>query len=345
MKRLLLLGAGHAHAVALERFARKPLPPGVSLALVTPRPRQIYSGMVPGYLAGHYRRDEIAMDCAVMAARAQAELVLGTAAAIDAARSRVRLEDGKELEYDLLSVDVGAATDLSLPGAELAIPLRPLPEFLAGVEALDRGKVAIVGGGPAGAETAMALAHAGFGVALYYDAPMDPALADAVRASRVGARIGAAVTAIGPGLEVTAQSTSARFDAVVLATGPAPHAWLRGSGLALDERGFLLTDRALRSASHPGVFAVGDCATLRDAPHAKSGVHAVREGPVLENNLRVALGGEGRMKDYTAPGRTLMLVSCGDKSALAMWGAARMRGPLAWRLKDRIDRRWIARFR
>jgi selenide,water dikinase len=345
VKRLLLLGAGHAHAVVLERVARKPLPSGVSLALVTPRPRQIYSGMVPGYLAGHYRRDEIAVDCAAMASRAQAELVLGTAAAIDAERSRIRLEDGRELEYDLLSIDVGAATDRSLPGAELAIPLRPLPEFLAGIEALEAGKVAVIGGGPAGAETAMALAHAGFGVALYYDAPMEPALADAVRKSRVGARIGAAVTGIAPGLEVTAKSTNARFDAVVLATGPAPHPWLRGSGLALDPRGFLLTDRALRSASHPGVFAVGDCATLRDAPHAKSGVHAVREGPVLENNLRVALGEQGRMKDYSAPARTLMLVACGDRRALAVWGAMRVRGRLAWWAKDRIDRRWIARFR
>ncbi|MGE5638718.1 MAG: FAD-dependent oxidoreductase [Clostridia bacterium] len=345
MKRLLLLGAGHAHAVALERFARKPLPSGVSVALVTPRPRQIYSGMVPGYLAGHYRRDEITVDCAAMAARAQAELVLGTAAAIDTARSRVRLEGGGELEYDVLSIDVGAATELSLPGAALAIPVRPLPDFLAGIEALEGGKVAIVGGGAAGAEVAMALAHAGFGVALYYDAPMEPALAGAVRASRVEARIGAAVTGIAPGLEVTTKSTHARFDAVVLATGPAPHSWLRGSSLALDERGFLLTDRALRSASHPGVFAVGDCATLRDAPLAKSGVHAVRQGPVLENNLRVALGEEGRMKDYTAPARTLMLVSCGEKRALAMWGGARASGRLLWRVKDRIDRRWIARFR
>jgi len=309
VKRLLLLVAGHAHAVAPERFARRPLPEGTSVALVTPRPRQIYSGMVPGYLAGLYRRDQITMDCAAMASRAVAELVLGTAAAVDAARSLVRLEDGRELPYDLLSIDVGSATDVSLEGAALAVPLRPLPDFLAGIEALDSGKIAVIGGGLAGAEIAMALAHAGFGVALYYDAPLDPALADAVRASRIEARIGATVTSVQPGLEVMTESMNARFDAVVLATGPAPQPWLRASGLALDDYGYLLVDDSLRSTSHSAVFAAGDCATLRDAPHPKSGVHAVRQGRVLEASLRIALGESVQVQRYRAPQRTLMLVS------------------------------------
>jgi selenide,water dikinase len=66
---------------------------------------------------------------------------------------------------------------------------------------------------------------------------------------------------------------------------------------------------------------------------------------VLEANLRAALEGASRMKRYTAQRRTLMLISCGGKRAIAAWGSARAEGAWLWRVKDAIDRRWISRFR
>lgn len=345
MKRLLLLGAGHAHALVLEDLARKPAPSGASIALVCPGARQLYSGMVPGYLAGRYRIEDLTVDFAALASRAGVELVLGAVAALDANRSRIRLEDGRELAFDVASLNVGSLTDCSLPGAEHAIPVKPLRGFLERISKLEGRKLAVVGGGLAGAEIAMALAEAGFGVALYFDRPLDPALAEALRRSRVEARIGDPVAEIRPGGEVLTGSTRAGFDAVVLATGAAAVPWLRTSGLGVDDAGFVAVDETLRSASHPGIFAVGDCATLGGAALPRSGVQSVRQGPVLARNLRASLGESRRIERYSARRRSLMLVLCGDRRALAMWGAMRMRGRLPWRLKDFIDRRWIARFR
>ena len=52
MKRLLLLGGGHAHVHVLQELARAPLP-GCEVMLVTPFARQFYSGMLPGFVAGY----------------------------------------------------------------------------------------------------------------------------------------------------------------------------------------------------------------------------------------------------------------------------------------------------
>ena len=54
--RLLLLGGGHAHAAVLREWR------GGDVSLVTPYPHHTYSGMLPGFVAGHYALDEIRID-------------------------------------------------------------------------------------------------------------------------------------------------------------------------------------------------------------------------------------------------------------------------------------------
>ena len=132
-------------------------------------------------------------------------------------------------------------------------------------------------------------------------------------------------------------------DVAVLATGAQAPTWLAGSGLALDAQGFVSTTATLQSASHPQVFAVGDVATRRDTPHAKSGVYAVRAGPALALNLQRAVAGLPLLA-HQPPARTLNLVSCGNRSAIAAWGRWSAQGRWVWWLKDRIDRSFVARY-
>ena len=50
MKRLVLLGGGHAQLAVLRALART-RPRGIETVLVTPSPWQYYSGMLPGWMA------------------------------------------------------------------------------------------------------------------------------------------------------------------------------------------------------------------------------------------------------------------------------------------------------
>ena len=323
MKRLLLVGGGHAHAWVLREGV-----PG-DVTLVTPYPHHTYSGMLPGFVAGHYKLEDIRIDVAALAARAGVRLVLGRVAALDAANRRVRLEDGAELGYDIASLDVGS--DSAAPAHALAAkPFEPFMEQW--LEAKDRvGKVAVVGGGAAGVETAMAAAHrTNARVALYSDRPMfRPGLAR---------RIARQLARNGVELRKAAYAGEA-FDLVIWTAGAAALPWLRTSGLAVDERGFVLVDDTLHSVSHPEVFAAGDCATLRDAAHPKSGVYAVRHAPVLAANLG------GAQRRYVPQRRALALISCGERYAIADWNGLSVEGAWVWRWKDRIDRRWVEGFR
>jgi pyridine nucleotide-disulfide oxidoreductase family protein len=346
VKRVLLIGAGHAHLVVLRSLADKPLY-GARITLVTPYPTQVYSGMLPGLLAGHYRRAEAQIDVAALAERAYVEFEQGEVQQLDAAGRLAMLKDGRSFGYDLASLNAGSLVDRSLPGAEYALAVKPFERFVSQLRLAERA--AVVGAGAAGAEIAMALRHRGAQVTLYSDAPLEPpALAERalgqLRRRKVDFRPGMPVTSIEPGPVVIAGAARQAFDLVVLATGARALPWLKSSGLATDEHGFALVHPTLQSVSHPEVFVLGDCATLRDSPHPKSGVYAVRHGESLIANLR-RLFGSHPLQPYVPQKRALLLLTCGARYAIAQRGGWSVQGRSLWWLKDRIDRRWVASFR
>jgi selenide,water dikinase len=312
--------------------------------LVTPFPHHTYSGMVPGFIAGHYRLDELRIDLASLAARAGVKLVIGRVAALDAASRLARLEDGTQLQYDVASLNLGSIPASAHGSVQHALAAKPFENFMERwLEAKDRvRKVGVVGAGAAGVELAMAVAHrSAASVALYSDRPAAaPRVARALQRNGVELRASMPVEAVEPGPVVVAGGAREAFDLVIWTAGAAPLPWLRQSGLATDAQGFVLVDGKLRSVSHPDVFAAGDCATLRDAPHPKSGVYAVRHGEVLAQNLR-----GGKLRSYAPQRRALALISCGSRYAIADWNGWSVEGAWAWRWKDRIDRRWVAGFR
>jgi pyridine nucleotide-disulfide oxidoreductase family protein len=342
VKKVLLIGAGHGHLAVLRSLAQRPLY-GARLTLVSPHARQVYSGMLPGILAGHYRRAEAEIDVAGLAERGYVEFEQSAVERLDLENRRVALKDGSTLGYDMVSINAGSRIDASLPGAEHALAVKPFDEFLARLRIAER--VAVVGAGVAGAELAMALRHRGAEVTLY---SQTPALAAGViaqlRKRKVDFRPGMPVTAIEPGPTVITGGARQEFELVLLATGAAPLAWLLESGAALDERGFILVHGTLQSVSHPEVFALGDCATLRDAAHPKSGVYAVRHGESLVENLRRIVAG-APPAPYVPQTKALALISCGARYAIAQRGAWSAQGRWVWWWKNRVDRGWIASFR
>jgi len=362
MKRLLLVGAGHAHALVLRDWRRHPLP-GVELVVVAPHALAPYSGMVPGWLAGTYRFDEIVIDFPALCEAAGASWVEGELHALDPVRRRVHLADGSELGYDLLSLNVGAT--VTPPGAPAApvLPMRPLSGLHGAYEAVLRGwrddpcdrpfTVTTVGGGAAGVESLLAvLARLR---ALRPDRPVQgslvtrattllPGFSAAARRAAQQALARAGVTLqFGSGW---CDSIARSSDLVLWATGAEAAPWQRDparrGALAVSATGFIRIDAQLRSVLHPEVFATGDCAEWAP-PLPKAGVYAVRMGPVLAHNLRAALG-HGAARTYRPQRHALALLATADGRAIASRGAFGAQGRWAWRWKDRIDRGFIAHF-
>jgi selenide, water dikinase len=355
IKDLVLIGGGHTHALVLRMWAMRPLP-GTRVTLINPDPAAPYTGMLPGLIAGHYQRHELMIDLVRLARFAGARLILDRATRIDRDQRLIHLASRPPLPYDLAAIDIGITSDL--PGQPHTIPAKPLGPYAAAWEAfLTRRPAApqiiILGAGLGGVELALASAHR-LGPAAritLIDRGTDflPALSAKARATlrqhlsraNITLRLAIDATAITPTAVTLANGETLPSDFTLTATGARPHPWLADTGL--DHRdGFLLTDARL-CTSDPLILASGDCATLAEDPRPKAGVFAVRAAPILAHNLRATLAGKP-LKPFRPQRDYLKLISLGSQDALAeKWGLS-ISGPRLWRLKDRIDRRFMDRF-
>ena len=368
MKKLLLLGGGHAHVEVLRQFGLHPMT-NVDITLVSPDRHTPYSGMLPGLVAGHYEFNDAHIDLEQLARFAGARFLRMNAVAINPAQRGVTLADGSSVHYDALSINAGSTPPVhGMAGAvEYTLPLKPVKAFLAAWEALlakiragDVRSLAMVGGGAAGVEMLLAMRHriAQLHVTnnvrwvLITDTPQVLANhAPCVRAmlTRLLARkqvevyCATRVTRADAGALYTDNGASISADAIFLATGAAATAWLATSGLALNDKKFININNYLQSTNHAEVFAAGDCATIENWAYPKSGVYAVRQGPPLAENLRHFLQGKSLI-EYTPQARTLALISTGERHAIASWGALSFHGNWVWRWKDQIDRKFMAKY-
>ena len=360
---LVLIGGGHTHALLLRMWGMNPLP-GARLTVINPAPTAAYSGMLPGHIAGHYPRGALQIDLVKLARFAGARLILGRAAGIDRAARRVIVPGRAEVAYDIASIDIGITSEMpALPGfADHAVPAKPLDAFAdrwdGFLRAVRKGEraptVAVIGGGVAGVELALAAAHRlGHGAKVTVIEAKAPlaALGHGARRALFGhlERAGVGVLAGLPamGADQTgvylADGRHIAADFILGAAAARPAPWLETTGLALDA-GFVAVTETLQSAADPAIFACGDIAAMTGTPRPKAGVYAVRQAPILFRNLRAALAGEGVMARYRPQRDYLKLISTGGKGAVAdKWGL-RLDHPALWRWKDRIDRRFMEKF-
>ena len=357
---LVLIGGGHTHALVLRKWMMKPLP-GTRLTLINPGPSAPYSGMLPGFVAGHYGRAQLDIDLVRLCRAAGARLIIGAATGIDLESGTIRIDTHPAVGFDVASIDVGITSDMqNLQGfAEHAVPAKPLGPFAAKWDAYRNAdgpaSVAIIGAGVAGAELAMAIAHAldrrGRSARIHL---IDASTALSALPRKTAARLREALASLNVTLHENATITKLTEGCVHLADGQSidaafitgaagarPYPWLSEAGLTTKD-GFVIVNKQLQT-SDPRVFAVGDCAHMQHDPRPKAGVYAVRQAPVLLRNLTASLSG-GPMTSYRPQKDYLKLISLGEKSALGDRFGLNFSGPWVWDWKDRIDRKFMDQF-
>ncbi|MEC8601232.1 MAG: selenide, water dikinase SelD [Pseudomonadota bacterium] len=374
-KQLLLVGGGHSHVTVIKQLGMRPIP-GVKVTLVTPSLKTPYSGMLPGCIAGHYLPSDIYIDLAKLCQAAGIDWVLDEICGVDPARQTVMFSHRPGLQYDVLSLDVGIIPDtLGLSGdSHLITPVKPIASFIDRWQDCQQrltaeDSIAIVGGGAASVEIALAIAAAlkskrgaqsemgerGVGCQdIHLISASEHILPEApprvrraiIRAlDQYGVRLtnGVHVTVYEHGVLHGANGASIPASEVIWATGARPMSWLGSSGLDLDEHGYVLVTPTLQSVSHPNVFAAGDTASMEMDPRPKAGVYAVRQGPILAANLRAYLESKS-LNSYKPQSQHLALIALGEQRAIGFRNGVSFSGHWVWRMKDRIDRRFLAQF-
>ena len=361
-RQIVLVGAGHAHVEVLRRFRLQP-EPSVRLTLITRTPETPYSGMVPGYVAGHYTRSEINIRADRLAGFDGCTAMFGHAIGLDADDRRVLLEDGRSVAGDLISIDVGAVTDISdAPrNSGLLVSVKPMDEFEKCWPTVEQRmqsdagiRIAVVGAGAAGVELALAIRHRlhqmdaatdnqARVVLLERDDRILRGFSDKVRnrLTKILSKHGIETQTSFCGFKD--DGISGAFGILVWAAGVLPAAWLANSGLAPDLHGFVAVNRQLQSISHPAFFAAGDAAGMVETPRPKSGVMAVRQGRILAENLLRATRGLP-LKSFSPQKEWLSLISTGERYAVASRGRWSAEGRWVWYWKNWLDRRFVDRF-
>jgi selenide,water dikinase len=373
VKDLVLVGGGHSHVAVLKSFGMRPMP-GVRLTLITRDAQTPYSGMLPGFIAGHYSYEACHIDLVRLAAFAGARLYHAEATGIDLAAKFVNCVNRPPVPYDVLSLDIGSRPkQTDVPGsAEHATPVKPIDGFatrwdriVARVTKDARPlRIGVVGGGAGGVELTLAMRHrlrhllikmgqsperlhfvlvtAG-GLLPTHNASVGRIFERVLGERRVELHLDSEVLVVEPGRVRCAGGKAIPLDEIIWVTQAGAAPWLRRSGLACDPDGFVHVHDTLQSLTDPDVFAAGDVAAVDNHPRPKAGVFAVRHGKPLVRNLRLVLAGQ-RPRPFHPQTRFLSLISTGDKYAVASRGRWAAQGAWLWTLKDWIDRRFMRKY-
>ncbi len=374
LRDLVLVGGGHSHVVVLRMLAMQP-EPGLRITLICTDIDTPYSGMLPGYISGHYNFDDVHIDLGRLAAFAGARFIHGEVTGLDRAKHRVHLRDRPSVPYDLLSINTGSTPNMrQVKGAQAhAVPVKPIAQFnqrwlnlLARVRELhSRFTIAVVGGGAGGVELVLSMQYrlrnelqklgrnpdllhfvlltAGDNLLPTHNPGVHARFVRVLKERHVAVHTRAEVNQVSPGCLHTQDGRIFDADETLWVTQAGGPAWLQSTGLALDEHGFIQVNQQLQTPDDPKIFAAGDVASFTARPLEKAGVFAVRMGPPLAKNLRLSLRGQPLVA-YNPQQRWLALISTGDRYAVASRGALGFAGAWVWTWKDWIDRRFIHKF-
>lgn len=362
LKDLVLVGGGHSHVAVLKMFGMRRLP-GVRVTLVSKDAWTPYSGMLPGYIAGHYSFEEAHIDLRPLCRFAGARFIRGEVAGLDLDDKRVLIRDRLGLKFDLLSINIGSTPRAAdIPGASThALPIKPIEQFLAGWKKIveqhaGRIRIAVVGGGAGGVELTLACRHRllSENPEFHLVTDTDVLLASHNRATQkkfdrilrergIAIHLGHRVISVDRNKLACEGGATVPFDTLLWVTNAAAPKWPKEAGLAVDEHGFIAVNDRLQSLSHPDVFAAGDVAAVEGHPRPKSGVFAVRQGMPLARNLRATLSDE-LLRPFKPQKHFLSIISTGDQYAVASRNSWAVEGGWVWEAKDWIDRRWMRQY-
>lgn len=369
-KDLCLIGCGYSHISVIKKLGTHP-PPGIRITLISNDALTLYSGMLPGLIAGHYTFADCHIDLQKLCHWAGVHFIRGEVQHIDPLVKKIYCNQCPSLRYDLLSINIGSQPALNdIEGAnEYGCPIKPFKQFLnhwwqwlKTVQTINTNtpkRIVVVGGGAASIEILLSMhyklrhttsmqAHftlvcTNQNILSSYNEHVQEFFKHHLKTLGITIINEKHVTSINQHQLMLNDGTILNYDFSAWATHAAAQSWPAESGLKCDHKGFIQIDQYLRSISHPDIFAVGDIAAFMPAPLPKAGVYAVRQGPVLAKNI-VAMLKKRPLVAFKPQKRFLSLLTTGDRHAVASWGPLFAHGKWVWLWKHYIDRAFIAHF-
>ncbi len=365
---LVLVGGGHAHALVIRQLAMRPQP-GLRVTLISKTVMTPYSGMLPGFIAGHFSYDDCHIDLRKLCEFAGVAFIQSEVRQIHPQSKTISLSDRPDFHFDLLSINIGSTPHhFQIQAvAKHCLAVKPIEKFIPRLEQLFRQpqqKITIIGGGASGVELVLAIQYRlqktfphkkFFFHILFADQKIlsshNPATQKKITGILENRHIKIIASASVVDVKTQAETKIIHYnqhgqirqlstDAIIWATSASAPQWLEQSGIKLDDKGFIEVNTFLQSTSHPFIFAAGDIATIRGFCYPKSGVYAVRQGKPLYHNL-IAWIKKQQLRAYRPQRHFLSLLNCGNQYAIASKYGFAVEGKWLWFYKRWIDVRFM----
>jgi NADH dehydrogenase FAD-containing subunit len=364
-KHLVLVGGGHAHMMTLaniNEFVGK----GHRVTVIGPSEHHYYSGMGPGMLGGTYSPSDIRFATKHVVEKQGGVFVLGKAVRVRPDERLIELESGETVPYDVVSFNAGSYVprlNLSEDTGNI-YPVKPIERL---VEAQTRIKelssqrritIGILGGGPSSVEIAGNIWQltSGYGVnrpriKIFAGSSLMPKYPEGIRvriekslkSHSVEIYTNGFVETIEPDGIILASGERYDLDFMFLAIGVRPTGIFERSGIPAGPDGGMRVNSYLQSTAYPEMFGGGDCIYFQEQPLDKVGVYAVRQNPVLYNNLMAALEGEP-LQAFSPGGDYLLIFNMGGGKGVLRKKWLTVGGRFAFIIKDYIDRKFMRKF-
>ncbi len=361
-KRLVIAGAGHAHMMTLARL-REFIDRGHDVTVIGSSAYHYYSGMGPGMLGGLYQPEEIRFASKLVAEKMGGRFVCGQIKTIDPVARRIHLSSGEAIGYDILSCNLGSQVPENTVKGPLddVFMVKPVERLLEtrnrirtlGIERPIR--VGVIGGGPSGVEIsgniwriglephmcpiAITL-FAGSRLMHHYPEGIRHRAMTSLRTRGIAIRENCRATHIENGRVTDSDGNEYAFDIIMVAVGVKPSVVFSESGIPTGPDGGMLVNEYLQSPKYPNIFGGGDCICFEKSPLKKVGVYAVRQNPVICDNLLAALEGKA-LKPFVPGGDYLLIFNLGDDTGIFHKWPIQFGGRLAFFIKDYIDRKFM----
>ena len=363
-KKLIIVGAGHAHLTVLKSL-KDFVNAGHRVTVVSSSSLHYYSGMGPGMLSGIYRPEEIRFNVKKMSEDRGAAFVEDNVVKIHPRKKKIDLQSGKEIAYDVLSLNTGSyvPTLAPLPVDGSVFTVKPIEKLLVARHRIAddlKGKdlkITVIGGGPTGVEVAGNLERlakdepgscritliGGTQLLAGFSGRVRRLALKSLTSRQIQVIEGARATAIKDHIVELSNGDIVENDYIFMAIGVKPSSLFSDSDLPTGRDGGLLVNKFLQSVAYPDLFGGGDCISFEPRPLAKVGVYAVRQNPILLHNLMNMLNG-GALQEFDPQDTFLLALNMGDGTAVVRWHTLVWGGPLGFALKNYIDRKFMKAF-
>jgi NADH dehydrogenase FAD-containing subunit len=366
-KHFLLVGAGHAHLTVLKNLNTFLLR-GHRITVISAETYHYYSGMGPGMLSGIYSPRQIRFHVEKMVTDQGGHFIRDQVINIDPENQNVQTAGGKKISYDVVSFNTGSHVPhpeiaKNVTGESFLFPVKPIRNLLFAKNKMislltqKMPKIMVVGGGAAGVEVAgnlRALANhykqkaditivAGGAILNRFNDRFIAAAKTMLRQLRINLLERSSVTAVSNHRIILSTGSSLECDMVLWAVGTNPSALFKNSGLPTGADGGLLVNKYLQSVLFPNIFGGGDCISFKNQHLEKVGVYAVRQNPILLENLN-NFSTDKPLMPFIPQKDFLVILNMGNGQGLLKWKGFVLKGITAFWLKDFIDRRFMKKF-